>query len=80
MKTWFIYLIDGKRVATWANNCIEARNNLRKEYGSDICMDFVGIDWHLGHENEKADEYCYSGMSCVDFMIASGILDALSRI
>lgn len=42
MKSWFVYLINGKKIGTWANNTDEAKRNLRAEYG-DVPMEFVGI-------------------------------------
>lgn len=33
MKSWFVYLINGKKIGTWANNNEEAEKNLRKEFG-----------------------------------------------
>lgn len=78
MKTWFVYLINGKKIGTWANNTDEAERNLRKEFG-DIPMEFVGIhyDRQLGPQPDKV---VYTGMSAVDIMIASGGLKWLSAL
>ena len=74
MKSWFVYLINGKKIGTWANNTEEAEKNLRKEYG-DVPMEFVGINYRkLGTQPEKV---IYRGMSAVDMMIATGMMNIL---
>ncbi len=74
MKSWFVYLINGKKISTWANNTEEAENNLRKEFG-DVSMEFIGINYRrLGAQPEKV---IYRGMSAVDMMIATGMINAL---
>jgi len=73
MKSWFVYLINNEKVGTWANNTEEAERNLRKEYG-DVPMEFVGINHgKLGAQPEKV---IYCGMSPVDMMIATGMINA----
>ena len=74
MKTWFVYLINGKKVGTWANNNAEAERNLRKEFGN-IPMEYVGMNY--GKLGTSVDEVIYTGMSTVDLMIASGIMNGL---
>lgn len=74
MKTWFVYLINGKKVGTWANNNAEAERNLRKEFGN-IPMEYVGMNY--GKLGTSVDEVIYTGMSTVDLMIATGIMNAL---
>lgn len=74
MKTWFVYLINGKKVGTWANNNAEAERNLRKEFGN-IPMEYVGMDY--GEFGTSADEVICTGMSLVDVMIATGTMNAL---
>lgn len=74
MKSWFVYLINGKKIGTWANNTEEAEQNLRKEFG-DVQMEFVGINYgKLGAQPEKV---IHRGMSAVDTMIATGMMNAL---
>lgn len=74
MKSWFVYLINGKKIGTWANNTEEAERNLRKEYG-DVTMEFVGINYNdLGAQPEKV---IHRGMSAVDTMIATGMMNML---
>ncbi len=74
MKSWFVYLINGKKIGTWANNTEEAENNLRKEFG-DVSMEFIGINnRRLGAQPEKV---IYRGMSAVDMMIATGMMNVL---
>lgn len=74
MKSWFVYLINGNKIGTWANNNEEAERNLRKEYG-DVPMKFIGINCgKLGVQPEKV---IHRGMSAVDTMIATGMINAL---
>lgn len=74
MKSWFVYLINEKKIGTWANNTEEAEQNLRKEYG-DVPMEFVGINYgKLGAQPEKT---IHRGMSAVDMMIATGMMNML---
>ena len=69
-----MYLINGKKIGTLANNTEEAERNLREEYG-DAPMEFVGINnGKLGAQPEKV---IYRGMSSVDMMIATGALRML---
>lgn len=44
MKSWFIYLINGKLIGAWANNTDEAEKKLQAKYGC-IQMEFVGIKY-----------------------------------
>ena len=74
MKSWFVYLINGKKIGTWANNTEEAEQNLQEEYG-DVPMEFVGINYgDLGAQPEKV---IHRGMSPVDMMIATGMMNML---
>ena len=74
MKSWFVYIINGKKIGTWANNTEEAEKNLREEYG-DVSMEFIGINYDdLGAQPEKV---IYRGMSAVDMMIATGMMNIL---
>lgn len=73
MKSWFVYLISGKKISTWANNPEEAERNLRKEFG-DVQMELVGIK--CGKVGVQPDEIIYRGMSPVDTMIATGMINA----
>ena len=74
MKTWFVYLINGKRIGTWANNNMEAERNLRKEFG-DVPMEFVGMEF--GKLGTHPDKVITTGMSATDMMIATGSLNML---
>ncbi len=74
MKSWFVYLINGKKIGTWANNTYEAERNLRKEYG-DTKMEFIGINY--GQFGAQPEEVCHIGMSPVDTMIAFGYANML---
>ena len=70
MKTWFVYLINGKKIGTWANNPDDAKGNLIAEFG-DVPMEFLGIEMcGIGAEPE---EIICRGMSPVDKMIAFGL-------
>lgn len=74
MKSWFVYLINNEKIGTLANNTEEAERNLREEYG-DVPMEFVGINYEkLGAQPEKV---IYRGMSAVDTMIATGMMNML---
>ena len=77
MKTWFIYLVNGKKVAVWVNNSDEGYKRIKKKYG-DIPIQFLGMK--LFDDDTGADEYLSTGMTSVDFMIASGILDYFSML
>ena len=72
MKAWFVYLINGKRIAIWANNSEEAEKKLSAEYGN-VDMKYLGIDYGCNGCTVKADGYCTRGMSLCDRMIASGM-------
>lgn len=74
MKSWFVYLINGKKIGTWANNTEEAERNLRAEYG-DVPMEFVGIN--SGKLGAQFDKVIYRGMSAVDMMLATGMVNVL---
>ena len=78
MKTWFVYLINGKNVATWANNSEEAEENLVKEYGN-VEMKYVTTIF-FRNPKIKIDEVTYIGMSAVDKMIACGLSDLFSGL
>jgi len=78
MKTWFVYLINGKKIGTWANNTDEAERNLRAEFG-DIPMEFIGTSYGE-HGGVQPEEVIHRGMSPVDAMIASGLLKAFSNL
>ena len=74
MKSWFVYLINGIRVGTWANNTDEAERNLASEYGN-VPMEFVGICF--GKIGPQPDKLCHKGMTGVDSMIAFGMANVL---
>lgn len=74
MKSWFVYLINGKKIGTWANNTEEAEKNLREKYGN-VPMEFVGINY--GKLGEQPEEVIHRGMSTVDMMIATGMMNML---
>lgn len=67
MKTWFIYLINGKRIGTWANNTEKAKENLIKIYGN-VEMKYIGNTCY--NPKEKIDKFTHKGMSAVDIMMA----------
>ena len=67
MKTWFVYLINGKQVGTWANNTNEAEENLKKEYGN-VEMEYIGNNCY--NPRIKIDEITHKGMSAVDVIMA----------
>jgi hypothetical protein len=71
MKTWFVFLINGKKVGTWANNELEARKNMSAEYGEDTRMEFLGINY-CGKFGPQPEEIIHRGMTPVDTMIAFG--------
>ena len=74
MKSWFVYLVNGEKIGTWANNAEEAERNLREEFG-DVPMEFIGINYgKLGAQPEKVT---HRGMSPVDMMIATGMMNTL---
>ena len=72
MKIWFVFLINGEKVGTWANNTDEAVKNLIAEYGN-VPMKYIGIYWgnKLGAEPDRVTR---KGMSALDVAIASGLL------
>lgn len=74
MKTWFVYLINGKKIGTWAKNAEEAERNLREEYG-DVPMEFIGI--YNGKIGAEPEMVMHRGMSAVDMMIATGMMNIL---
>lgn len=76
MKTWFIYLVNGKKIAVWVNNSDEGYKRIKKKYG-DIPMNFMGMKLF---NDDEVDEYLTNGMNGVDFMIASGLLDSLATL
>ena len=76
MKTWYVFLINGKKIGTWANNTDEARKNLIVEFG-DIPMEFVGVN--SGKIGAQPDDVIYRGMNLTDIMIASGALKLFAK-
>ena len=73
MKAWFVFMINGKRVATWAQDYEEAEANIIKKYGN-VSMEYVGNTCHDPFmEPLNDDEITTVNMSCVDKMIAFGI-------
>lgn len=74
MKSWFVYLVNNIKIGTWANNTEEAERNLREEYG-DVPMEFIGINY--GKLGAQYGEVIYRGMSAVDTMIATGMMNIL---
>lgn len=77
MKAWFVFLINGKQVGTWANNTTEARENLVKEYGN-VKMEYMGNTCH--NPKVKIDEITHEGMSAVDIMIAYGLTNLFAGL
>ena len=75
MKAWFVYLISGKKIGVWANNNAQAEINLRREYGN-VTMEFLGVNYGKGF-GVQPDNIIYSGMSPVDMIIATGMINAL---
>ena len=74
MKSWFVYLVNGKKIGTWANNEAEAKRNMIAEYG-DVPMEFIGINY--GRLGAQPEEIIHRGMSPVDTMIAFGFVNML---
>ena len=73
MKAWFVFMINGKRVATWAQSYEEAEANLIQKYGN-VSMKYVGNTCHNPFmEPLKDDEITTINMSAVDKMIAFGL-------
>lgn len=68
MKSWFVYLIEGRKIGVWANNTEEAEEKLVAEYGN-ASIEFVGINY--GCIGAQPEELIYRGMSSVDMIIAS---------
>lgn len=79
MKAWFVFLINGKKIGTWANNTDEARTNLIAEYG-DVEMEYLGIRFGYNGIGPAPDKYIYRGMSACDIALASGMLNMLCRL
>lgn len=77
MKTWFVYLINGKKIGTWANNSEEAERNLIAEFG-DVPMEFLGMD--MDGFGVEPDEVIHEGMSAVDTMIAFGLANMFAGL
>lgn len=74
MKAWFVFFINGKKIATWANNTDEARENMIAEFG-DVPMKYLGI--YFNKFGERPDGIIRHGMSPVDTMIAFGLVNML---
>ncbi len=70
MKSWFVFLVGGKKIGTWANNFAEAERNMVAEYG-DAPMEFIGINY--GKLGAQPEAVIHRGMSAVDTMIAYGL-------
>lgn len=75
MKAWFVFLINGVKVGTWANNINEARQNMISHYG-DIPMEYIGINYH-GEKSTAPNVVIKDGMSSVDIGIAFGLMELL---
>lgn len=83
MKSWWIFVINGETVATFAQTEEEAIEHLRLEYGDDTpgsCIDMIGLWMSYGIHLPRNTKICYAGMSLTDVMIASGILKAFAKI
>lgn len=77
MKTWFVYIVDGKKIGTWANNNKEAERNLHAKYGN-IPMKYVG---NVCHDIKlEPDDIITTGMSAVDTMIAFDLINLFAGI
>ena len=75
MKSWFVFLVDGKKVGTWAKNYEEAMANMLSEFW-DVPLEYLGINYgKLGTQPEKVT---HRGMSAVDLMLAYGFGNMLS--
>ena len=74
MKTWFVYLINGKWVETWANDTKKAEENLVKEY-DNVEMEYVGNSCY--DPKIKIDKVTNIGMNTVDKMITYGLVGSL---
>ena len=73
MKAWFIFTINGKRIATWAQDYDEAKANLVEKYGN-VSMKYVGNSCHNPFMKPlDDDEITTINMSSVDKMIAFGL-------
>ena len=70
MKSWFVFLVNEKKIGTWASNFTEAKGNLVAEYG-DVPMEFIGINY--GKLGAQPEAVIHRGMSVVDTMIAYGL-------
>ena len=77
MKSWFVFLINGKKIGTWANNIDEAHRNLIAEFGN-IPMEFVGVN--NGKIGAHYDDVIYRGMTQMDKMIAFGALSLFAKL
>ena len=77
MKSWFVFLVNGKKIGTWANNMEEARRNMAAEYGV-IPMEFLGINY--GATGPQPEEVIRHGMSPVDTTIAFGFANMLTGL
>lgn len=75
MKAWFVYLISGKKIGVWANNNAQAEINLRREYG-DVQAEFIGVNYSKKF-GVQPDNIIYSGMSPIDVIIATGMMNVL---
>ena len=74
MKSWFVYLINGKKIGTWANSTKEARRNMIEEFG-DVPMEFLGIKFD--EFGAQPEQMIHRGMSTVDRMIAYNLGETL---
>ena len=74
MKTWFTYLINGKKIGIRANNNMEAERNLRKEFGG-VPIKSVGMEF--GELGTHPDKVITDGMSATDMIIETGTFNVL---
>ena len=75
MKTWFIFNVGGENIGVFTNSAKNGEKIIRSEYGDDIQVEFVDIDWFCDLKFTKLRR----GMSPVDCMISSGMIGTFSK-
>lgn len=77
MKGWYVFNVDNKRIGFLATNIEDALHDLKKQYGSDVKYEYVGIKYN--NIGLKIDEYNESGVSAIDMIIANYVVNKTRR-
>ena len=66
MSAWFVFLIDGIKVAFWANSSMAAEKILKNVYHEGIKYKFLGI-YCPGLDSNMPDIFCENGRDFFDY-------------